>query len=109
LLDDPATRAAVIAERALLAGLEGGCAAPIGALAEVVDGETTAELWLRAVLLETDGSGATRLSASRVLIGDEGAQQADPAWSVTAESLGWALADEILAVRAEAQVLEADV
>ena len=32
-LDDPATRAAVTAERELLAALEAGCSAPVGALA----------------------------------------------------------------------------
>ncbi|APU12552.1 MULTISPECIES: hydroxymethylbilane synthase [Actinoalloteichus] len=36
-LDDPASRAAVTAERALLAALEAGCSAPVGALAEVVE------------------------------------------------------------------------
>ena len=48
-LDDADTRACVAAERALLAGLEAGCTAPVGALAEVVestDGEL--ELSLRA-------------------------------------------------------------
>lgn len=34
-LDDPATRRAVGAERALLAGTGGGCRAPVGALAEI--------------------------------------------------------------------------
>ena len=38
-LDDARTRAAVTAERAVLATLEGGCAAPVGALAEVAEGE----------------------------------------------------------------------
>ena len=38
-LDDAPTRAAVTAERALLAALEAGCSAPVGALAEVVEGE----------------------------------------------------------------------
>ena len=33
VLDDPATRAAVTAERAVLAALEAGCAAPVGAFA----------------------------------------------------------------------------
>ena len=55
-LDDPATRAAVTAERALLAALEAGCAAPVGALAEVVDGDDGAELSLRAVVAAVDGS-----------------------------------------------------
>ena len=36
-LDDAATRAAVVAERALLAELEAGCTAPVGAIAEVVE------------------------------------------------------------------------
>ncbi|HPY26080.1 MAG TPA: hydroxymethylbilane synthase, partial [Mycobacterium sp.] len=35
-LDDPDTRAAVTAERTLLAELEAGCSAPVGAIAEVV-------------------------------------------------------------------------
>lgn len=47
-LDDPDTRAAVSAERALLAALEAGCTAPVGALAEVVHGEHGAEIFLRA-------------------------------------------------------------
>jgi len=36
-LDDEGTRAAVTAERALLAALEAGCSAPVGALAEIVE------------------------------------------------------------------------
>ena len=54
-LDDPATRAAVTAERRVLADLEAGCSAPVGALAEVVEGEDGEELWLRAVALSLDG------------------------------------------------------
>ncbi|MBJ7529270.1 MAG: hydroxymethylbilane synthase, partial [Nocardioides sp.] len=38
-LDHAPTRAAVEAERAVLATLEGGCSAPLGALADVVEGE----------------------------------------------------------------------
>jgi hydroxymethylbilane synthase len=63
-LDDAHTRAAVTAERAVLATLEGGCAAPIGTLAEVVEGDAGEELWLRAVVLSADGSIAIRRSAS---------------------------------------------
>lgn len=37
IVDDEATRAAVAAERALLAALEAGCQAPVGALADVVE------------------------------------------------------------------------
>ena len=63
-LDDPWTRAAVVAERAVLATLEGGCAAPIGTLAEVVEGDDGPELWVRAVALSTDGALSVRRSAS---------------------------------------------
>lgn len=51
-LDDPATHAAVVAERALLAQLRGGCMAPVGALAVV----QAAALRLQAVVLSADGT-----------------------------------------------------
>jgi len=60
ILDDPATRAAVTAERAVLAALEAGCSAPVGALAHV----THDALSLRAVVVAVDGSRAVRLSAT---------------------------------------------
>ncbi len=62
-LEDPGTRVAVTAERQLLATLEAGCTAPVGALAEVVEGEDGPELWLRGALGE-DGGGVRRLSAN---------------------------------------------
>jgi hydroxymethylbilane synthase len=54
IVDDQATRAAVAAERAVLATLEAGCNAPVGALADVVedlddDGRVIMRLSLRAV------------------------------------------------------------
>jgi len=64
VLDDHGTRAAVEAERALLATLEGGCSAPIGALAEVVEGDDGEELWIRAIALSTDGGLSVRMSAT---------------------------------------------
>jgi hydroxymethylbilane synthase len=64
VLDDPHTRAAVTAERAVLATLEGGCASPIGALAEVVEGDAGEELWVRATALSPDGTLAVRMSAT---------------------------------------------
>jgi len=64
VLDDTRSRAAVTAERAVLAILEGGCAAPIGVLAEVVEGEHDEELWVRAVALSPDGTLAVRMSAT---------------------------------------------
>jgi hydroxymethylbilane synthase len=63
-LDDARARRAVTAERAVLATLEGGCAAPIGVLAEVVEGEQGEELWVRAAALSPDGTLAVRMSAT---------------------------------------------
>ncbi|MBF6099895.1 hydroxymethylbilane synthase [Nocardia cyriacigeorgica] len=66
-LDDAATRAAVIAERELLAELEAGCTAPVGAIAEVVeslddDGRIVEELSLRGCAAAIDGSDVLRAS-----------------------------------------------
>jgi hydroxymethylbilane synthase len=63
-LDDLRSRAAVDAERAVLATLEGGCSAPVGVLAEVAEGEDGEEIWVRAVALSLDGSLSVRMSAS---------------------------------------------
>lgn len=64
VIDDQDTRACVTAERAVLATLEAGCSAPVGALAEVVEGEDGPELWLRATALSADGSLSVRNSTS---------------------------------------------
>ena len=92
VLDDPHARAAVTAERAVLATLEGGCAAPIGVLAEVVEGDDGEELWVRAVALSPDGTLAVRMSATGA-----------PA---DAEGVGNRLASEMLADGAD-QLMEA--
>jgi hydroxymethylbilane synthase len=63
-LDHAATRAAVTAERALLAHLGAGCSAPVGALAEVAAGDDGEELWLRGLIAAPDGSEVIRLSLS---------------------------------------------
>jgi hydroxymethylbilane synthase len=63
-LDDTLSRTAVTAERALLNALEAGCSAPVGALAEVVDGGDGDELWLRGVVVDVSGRPAIRLSAT---------------------------------------------
>ncbi|HEY0814791.1 MAG TPA: hydroxymethylbilane synthase [Pseudonocardia sp.] len=86
VLDDEYTRAAVTAERAVLAGLEAGCSAPIGALADVVsdltdDGAVVDRVSLRAVVGTADGA-LLRASAT----GDID----------VAEKLGAALAVELL-------------
>jgi len=64
-LDDLPTRSAVAAERALLAELEAGCSAPVGALADVIEGDDGAlEVYLRGSVTAPDGSDAVRLSAA---------------------------------------------
>jgi hydroxymethylbilane synthase len=66
-LDNADTRAAVTAERTLLAELEAGCSAPVGAIAEVVesideDGRVFEELSLRSCVATLDGSDVIRAS-----------------------------------------------
>ncbi|OBB90959.1 hydroxymethylbilane synthase [Mycolicibacterium peregrinum] len=66
-LDDADTRAAVTAERTLLAELEAGCSAPVGAIAEVVesideDGNVFEEVSLRGCVATLDGSDVIRAS-----------------------------------------------
>ncbi|HWA67468.1 MAG TPA: hydroxymethylbilane synthase [Mycobacteriales bacterium] len=62
-LDDATSRAAVTAERTLLARLEAGCSAPVGALADVAVGdEGEEEIYLRAVVADTNGTRTIRLS-----------------------------------------------
>ena len=64
-LDDADARATVAAERALLAELEAGCAAPVGALAEVAEGDDGGlEIFLRGSVTAIDGASAVRLSAT---------------------------------------------
>src|SRR6476619_4416954 len=92
-VDDPRTRAAVTAERAVLATLEAGCAAPVGALAEIAEGDDGDELWLRAVALSQDGAVAVRRSATG--LPDE------------AEKVGRTLAEEMLDDGASTLVEEA--
>ena len=82
-LDDEHTRTAVECERVVLAELEAGCAAPVGALAEVVEGDAGEELWIRAVALALDGALSVRRSTS--------GPATDPA------GVGRALAAEIIA------------
>ncbi|MET9338570.1 hydroxymethylbilane synthase [Nonomuraea sp. NPDC003804] len=60
VLDDPRTRSAVTAERAVLSALEAGCSAPVGAFA-LDDGHT---LNLTATVVALDGREAVRKSAA---------------------------------------------
>ncbi len=65
-IDDPETRACVTAERMVLAVLEAGCSAPVGAYADTdrAAGEHSPELHLRAAVVSVDGSASVRLSAT---------------------------------------------
>jgi hydroxymethylbilane synthase len=86
-LDDPFTRVAVTAERSLLAALEAGCSAPVGALADLVgDGQAT-ELRLRGVVGTTDGTALVQMSTTGPV----------PASDDEARALGRELAAEMLA------------
>jgi len=79
-INDIETAAALHAERALVAGLGGGCQMPIGALAQTLTADT---LDLRASVFAPDGSRVLRASALGTLL--------DP------ESLGRRVAAELLA------------
>ena len=63
-LDDPDSRLAVEAERSLLAALEAGCSAPVGAMAEIVDDDDGPAVFLRGLVAALDGSDLVRLSAT---------------------------------------------
>ncbi|MDA0633178.1 hydroxymethylbilane synthase [Nonomuraea sp. MCN248] len=60
VLDDPRTRSAVTAERTILAALEAGCSAPVGAFG-LDDGQT---LHLTAAVVAIDGRQAVRKSTA---------------------------------------------
>lgn len=81
-LDDAATRAAVTAERSLLAALDAGCSAPVGAYAEVTEpGFWAPEIFLRGGVFAD--AKAVRMSVTGPV--------------AAAEELGRELADQLLA------------
>ncbi len=89
-VDDESTRVAVTAERALLAALEAGCSAPVGALAEIVEdlddeGAVVERISLRGTAaVEGENGGVDMVRASAIAgIGE-------------AEKLGRELAAELL-------------
>ncbi|MFD4988061.1 hydroxymethylbilane synthase [Streptomyces sp. NPDC058374] len=87
-LDDPVTRAAVTAERSLLAALEAGCSAPVGGLADLLaDGQIVKEMRLRGVVGSPDGSALVQLSTTGPV----------PTTHDEAAALGAELAAEMLA------------
>ncbi len=97
VLDDPATHAAVTAERALLAGLDAGCSSPVAALAvtapaglDLPADSATAQLVLTGLVASPDGCRVLRLTtcgpaADACRLGDRLAQQllADGAGELT--------------------------
>jgi hydroxymethylbilane synthase len=90
-IDDPEAHRCVLAERAFLARLGGGCDAPVGAHASSpVRGASSGTLVLEGLVASEDGSVVVRRSAS----GD------DP------EALGTALAEQILTLDGGADLLE---
>ena len=85
-LDHPPTRLAITAERALLARLEAGCAAPVGAYAQVEEHR----LVLDAVVCRPDGATRLRRRHQIALPTDRGARLR------AAERVGADLADLLL-------------
>ncbi|MBI1378942.1 MAG: hydroxymethylbilane synthase [Frankiales bacterium] len=63
-LDDPATRAAVTAERSLLATLEAGCSAPVGAHATVSEEGGALLVHLTGSVVSSDGGSQVRSSVT---------------------------------------------
>jgi hydroxymethylbilane synthase len=88
-LDDEVTHHAVIAERAMLRSLRGGCLAPIGAWARKVNGS----LRLDAVVLNPNGTEKVQTSLSTEL--------------TLSEELGCAAAERLLAAGAEKLLVSA--
>ncbi|WP_328606053.1 hydroxymethylbilane synthase [Amycolatopsis sp. NBC_00345] len=89
-LDDEGTRAAVTAERAMMAALEAGCSSPVGALAEIVEdfdaeGAVVERISLRGTAAAEGENGEVDMVRAIAL-----ADRAD------AEQLGRTLAAELL-------------
>lgn len=93
LIDHRPTRLAVLAERSVLARLEAGCAAPVGAHATV----SGSLLELRSVVAAVDGSERLSRSGEARLSPDVAPETMDDA----ARALGVAVAENLLADGAE--------
>jgi hydroxymethylbilane synthase len=105
-IDDPATRAAVTAERSLLAALEAGCSAPVGAYA--ASPAATGVLHLDGIVLGTrpasfaTGGPDSGVAGGRMVIRERG-----EAAAADAAGLGRELAGRMLALGA-AGLMRAD-
>lgn len=94
-LEDPASRFTATAERAVLATLEAGCAAPIGAAARIVRGE----LRLHAAVYRTDGAEKLEAELSDKFseeLSNELSAEATAAREQPAFKLGQRVAEELL-------------
>lgn len=87
-LDDPGSRACALAERSVLATLEAGCQAPVGAWARI-DGD---RLQLTAAVYSVDGAGEVEASAELAWPGSSAEQL-----EAGSERLGAAVAQQLLA------------
>ena len=92
-LDDPETRNAIIAERSLLAKLQGGCQVPIGAWARMERGE----LLMDAVVCSVDGTQYVRQRASAPP--DQAAQLGEHMAGVLIEGGARGILDEVSRAR----------
>ena len=75
ILDDPVTRAEIEAEKRFLEALGGGCSLPVGALAELRQGE----IYMQAVVVSPDGKRSIRVTGSGLEPGLLGAELAGEA------------------------------
>ena len=92
-LDDLETRTAIIAERALLSALQGGCQVPIGAWARVERGE----LVMEAVVCSVDGAQYVREKATAPP--DQAAQLGEHLARVLAEGGARTILEEVQRAR----------
>ncbi len=81
---------AVTAERALLARLEAGCSAPVGALADVVEDVDSEGAVIERVSMRGVAATAVEGDSVRILRASAVAEKSE------AEQLGFRLADELL-------------
>jgi hydroxymethylbilane synthase len=96
-LDHLPTRAAIEAERAMLAMLEAGCSAPVAAMADLAEADDGEELYLRGAVISPDGSHAVRLSRTGVLPAGRAIEAAQQIGRALAADLLDAGADRLLA------------
>jgi hydroxymethylbilane synthase len=79
MLDDESTRQSVIAERAFLSGLGGGCAVPVAAYAETVMQPEVPGIRLTGLVISEDGETAIKVTGEGIdplQLGEELAREA---------------------------------